>query len=340
MRTAEAIITLLGLAAAGVPAAGLAQTTAPAAPAPLVPVVRSELPIEGIAQVSIRVSDLARAERYYSGVLGFPAAFRVKASGRTSRYFKVNDDQFLELVPGLPEGELVRQARIVFQTADVERLRALFVAKGIAAGGIAREADGNRVFRILSPNGAAFDFKQYDAGSRQVALRGKLLGKRRIATHLLHAGTLVTDDATRAFLRDLGLTGVRFGARGDYLETPATDRNLETKNPPLDPGNPATHAQYQRELYGATYHFALEVTDMHAAREALKRRGGYDDVRLRTAVGNNRHWLIHLFDPDGSRTEFMSRDVVADDVPSFSVMPPGPSAPPIKAVQKGVYPWP
>lgn len=79
---------------------------------------------------------------------------------------------------------------------------------------------------------------------------------------------------------------------------------------------------------------------MYAVREELKRRGNYDDVRLRTAVGNNRHWLIHLFDPDGSRTEFMSRETVPYDVPSFSVMPPGPPAAPIKAVQKGVYPWP
>jgi len=230
--------------------------------------------------------------------------------------------------------------RIVFQTQDLKRLQQAFTDKGTPCGPDIDEDDRSRSCRLTAPNGAVFDFKQYVVGSQQERLIGKALGSHRIATHLLHAGTLVTDDATRAHLRDLGLTGVRFGARGDYLETPATDRNLETKNPPLDPDNPATRAQYLRELYGATYHFALEVADMHAAREELKRRGGYDDVRLRTAVGNNRHWLIHLFDPDGSRTEFMSRDVVADDVPSFSVMPPGPPAPPIKATQKGVYPWP
>ncbi|MBO9581711.1 MAG: VOC family protein [Sphingobium sp.] len=309
------------------------------ASAPVTPAL-SERPLAGIAQITIRVSDLRRAASYYEGVLGFHHAFDVGEGGQHSSYYKVNDSQFLELVPSLKPGEIDRQARIVFETSDIEELRGKFAALDAAPGAIRREADGNRVFQIVAPNGFPFDFKQYDPGSRQVRLRGRLLGKGRIATHLIHAGTLVTDEATRAFLKRLGLTGVVFGERRDYLETPETDRNLETKNPPLDPDNPATRAQYLRELHGATNHFALEVADMHAVREELKRRGGYDDVRLRTAVGNNRHWLIHLFDPDGSRTEFMSRDVVADDVPSFSVMPPGPPAPPIRATQKGVYPWP
>lgn len=296
--------------------------------------------LDGIAQVTIFVSNLRKASDYYGGVLGFSAAFDLAGEAGKSRYFKVNDNQYIELAQSPKAGGLVRQARIVFEASDLVALRKEYERRCAAPGPIVREADGNPVFRVTAPNGIALDFKQYVPGSRQARLKGKLLGKRRIATHLLHAGTLVTDDTTKPFLQRLGLVGSPFGTRGEYLETPATDRNLETKNPPLDPDDPATRKQYLRELYGATYHFALEVTDMHAVREELKRRGNYDDVRLRTAVGNNRHWLIHLFDPDGSRTEFMSRDTVADDIPSFSVMPPGPPAPPIKAVQKGVYPWP
>lgn len=286
------------------------------------------------------MSDPDRARRYYEAVLGFRRAFTIRTGRGESAYFKINDSQYLELVPGLKPGGMSRLRRIVFETTDIAALRTELAQRGGMPGVIQREPDGNRAFRIVAPNGFAFGFKQYDAGSRQVGLRGKLGSARLIATHLLHAGTLVTDDPTRAFLKRLGLTGVTFGERREYLETPSTDRNLETKNPSLDPDNAQTRAQYLRELDGATNHFALEVGDMQAVREELKRRGGYDDVRLRTAVGNNRHWLIHLFDPDGSRTEFMSRDAVADDVPSFSVMPPGPPAPPIRAVSKGVYPWP
>jgi catechol 2,3-dioxygenase-like lactoylglutathione lyase family enzyme len=296
--------------------------------------------LRGIAQVSIFVSDLRKSTEYYGGVLGFTVAFDLNGKAGASRYFKINDSQYLELIQSAKAGNLVRQARIVFEASDLAALRSEYLRRCTSPGPITREMDGNPVFRMTAPNGIVLDFKQYAAGSRQVRLKGKLLDNRRIATHLLHAGALVTDEVTKPFLQRLGLIGAPFGPRGEYLETPATDRNLETKNPPLDPENPATRDRYLREVYGATHHFALEISDMHAVREELKRRGNYDDVRLRTAVGNNRHWLIHLFDPDGSRTEFMSRDTLPDDVPSFSVMPPGPPAAPIKAVQKGVYPWP
>jgi len=74
---------------------GLAQQATPPAPAPLIPVARSELPIEGIAQVTIQVSDLRKASHYYSKVLGFAPAFRSRYSSSPSQYFKVNDDQYI-----------------------------------------------------------------------------------------------------------------------------------------------------------------------------------------------------------------------------------------------------
>jgi catechol 2,3-dioxygenase-like lactoylglutathione lyase family enzyme len=325
-------------------------TVAPAAaqqapgPSPAAPIARpgEDLPIVGLAAVTIRVSDLGRSRHFYSDVLGLPEAFDLKdKSGRvTSLYFKINDEQFLELTPDLKASELRREARLVVQASNLEALHDIYRAKGLNPGPIANGPDGNPIFRIVAPNGFPIDFLQYAPSSRQSRLRGKLLAATRISTHLLHAGTLVTDDGTKAFFAKLGWGRLLPGARGDYIETPAGDRNLETKNPPLDPNNAATRLQYERELSGAANHFSLEIVDMHAARELLKARGGYDDMRLRVAVGNNRHWLLHLFDPDGTRAELMSRDVVPEAIPAFSVMPPGPPAPPILATTKGVYPWP
>lgn len=302
----------------------------------------ADLPILGLAQVSIRVSDLARSRHYYHDILGLPEAFDLKdkAGQITSAWFKVNDEQYLELIPGLHAGDNNRQARLVLQASDLERLHGLYAERGLNPGPIGKGADGNPFFRIVAPNGLVLDFLHYVPGSRQSLLRGKLLTDQRISTHLLHAGTMVSDDATKAFFAKLGWGKVLPGPRGDYIETPASDRNLETKNPPLDPDNPATHAQYLREVSGAVNHISLEITDMHAARETLKRRGAYDDLRLRVASGNNHHWLLHLFDPDGTRTELMSKDPVPADVTPFSVMPPGPPAPPILATKPGVYPWP
>lgn len=301
-----------------------------------------DLPILGLAQVSIRVSNLARSRRFYHDVLGLPEAFDLKdRSGRVvSAYFRVNDEQYLELLPDLSPGDLRRQARLIVEASDLDRLHALYAARGLRPGPIARGPDGNPVFRILAPNGLPVDFLQYAPGSRQRTAHGGPTDPEPISTHLLHAGAMVTDDATRAFFAGLGWGRTLPGLRGDYIETPSSDRNLETKNPPLDPADPATRARYEQELSGAVNHVSLEIVDMHAARETLKRRGGYDDVRLRTAVGNNRHWLLHLFDPDGTRVELMSRDTVDPAIPAFSVMPPGPPGPPILAAQRGVYPWP
>src|SRR4029079_5533136 len=61
-----------------------------------------DLPLVGIASITFRVTDLDKARRYYQGVLGLPEAFTTSdAAGRVaSVYFKVNDDQFVEIMPG------------------------------------------------------------------------------------------------------------------------------------------------------------------------------------------------------------------------------------------------
>jgi len=42
------------------------------------------------------------------------------------------------------------------------------------------------------------------------------------------------------------------------------------------------------------------IADMRATRNLVQERGKYTDLQVRAHVGNNRHWLMHIFDPDGS----------------------------------------
>ena len=335
----SAMVTLLCLPDAN----GVFLKTADAQTAtPTTPSAVSDLPILGIAQVTNKVSDLDKARAYYSGVLGFEEAFDLRdATGNiTSAYFKVNDDQFIELTPNLRPGELVRQARIVIQSSDLKKLHDIYEKRGINPGAVAKGADGNPVFRVTAPNGTNIDFLEYVAGSLQSLARGKYLTSARLSTHLLHAGTMAKDDDAKSFFQDkLGLGRRLPGERGDYIELPASDSNLETKNPPLDPKNPATLDQYTREVYGAVYHFSLEGADMRAARDLAQKRGGYDEVRVRAAMGRGaRSWLMHLFDADGTRTEFLQAGTV--DLPPFTVMAPGAPAPPIPPKANGQYGWP
>jgi len=303
----------------------------------------AEIPVVGIAHVTFKASDLAKARTYYAGVLGLPQAFEIKdAAGKVaSAFFKINDDQYIEITPNLKAGELIRQGRVVFESTNLEKLHALYTARGLKPGAISRGPDGNPVFRIVDPEGNNLDFLQYVAGSQQTMARGKFLDQGRVSTHLLHAGIMVKDQVNVAFYREkLGFTQGRIpGPRGEYVETPNSDKNTETKHPPLDPDNSATRDQYVREQYGAVYHVGLEVPDMRAARDLLQKRGGYDDLRVRAHVGNSRHWLVHVFDPDGSRSE-MFETALQDTLPPMTVMAPGPPAPPILPKTPGVLPWP
>ena len=305
-----------------------------------------DLPITGLAGITFRVSDLDKARRYYQGVLGFAESFTLKdAAGRVaSVFFKVNDDQFVEVVPGLPAGGINRQARVVFQSSNLAGLRDIYSARGLNPTPIARGPDGNPVFRVVGPDNATLDFIEYVAGSQQVLTRGKFLDPRRLSSHLWHVGIYTKDrESVIPFYQDkLGFVRGRDipGGRGEYIETPSSDRNLETKFPPLDPNNAATRAQYDREVMGAVQHMALEVSDMRAFRDAAQERGSYSDLQVRAHVGNNRHWLVHLFDPDGSRTEVMET-AVQDALQPMTVMAPGKTvAPPIVPTTAGEIPWP
>ena len=319
--------------------AGADGQAAPAAPA------APEVPIVGLAGIGFRVSDLTKARGYYQGVLGFAEAFSTKdQSGRVaSVYFKINDDQYVEVVPDLKPGELRRQARVMFQSSDLKKLHAIYTERGLTPTPITTGPDGNPVFRVPGPSGAKLDFIEYVPGSQQGQLRGKLLDSRRISSHLWHVG-IYTEDRTAAapfYGEKLGLPRGRDVGRGEYIETPNADSNTETKYPKLDPNNPATRAQFDRESMGAVEHMALEVTDMKAIRDLVQDRGKYTDLWVRAHVGNNRHWLMHLFDPDGSRAEIMETAVQPDSIPSLSVMLPGKAVgPPIFPKEPRVIPWP
>src|SRR5207253_6505205 len=135
-----------------------------------------------------------------------------------------------------------RQDRVVFQSSDLEKLRAVYVERGLNPSPITKGPDGNPVFRVKDPEGNNLDFLQYVAGSKQTQLRGKLLDPGRVTTHIWHVGIMQKDRAASAafYGEKLGFPNGRDVGRGEFVELPASDRNLETKDPPLDPNNPAT----------------------------------------------------------------------------------------------------
>ncbi|HMF77710.1 MAG TPA: VOC family protein [Bryobacteraceae bacterium] len=107
--------TPLFLAWAGAAALFLASQPLPAA---------EDLPLNGISHVTFRVSDLEKARGFYTGVLGFPQCFDLKKKDGSLFLIvlKVNDDQYIEILPNLKPGENERMTHISLVTASAESL--------------------------------------------------------------------------------------------------------------------------------------------------------------------------------------------------------------------------
>ena len=68
----------------------------------------------GLAHVGICVSDLEKSRAFYRDVLGFEEAFDTKKPDGSVAvaFFKVNDQQFIELFPRLPADQVVPMTHI------------------------------------------------------------------------------------------------------------------------------------------------------------------------------------------------------------------------------------
>ena len=166
-----------------------------------------DLPILGLAGVTFRSSNLEKARAYYQNVLGFAEAFTLKdtAGNVSSIFFKVNDDQYVEVIPGLKPNELRRIARVTVQSSDLPKLHQIYTERGANPSPIRTGPDGNPVFRVAAPSDHNIDFIQYVPGSQQTLARGKFLSPNRLSTQIWHVGLMTIDRAAVApFLGQAG----------------------------------------------------------------------------------------------------------------------------------------
>ena len=158
-------------------------------------VFAEDLPILGLAHVGFRVSDLEKARAFYHGILGYEEAFDLKESAGNVKtaYFKVNDNQFIEIHPGpaASKENLVMMTNVCMYTKDIEKLHKTIEERGLKPGPIGDSKDGNRSFAIRNPPGQVLGMSSSrntcrEAWQRQSA--GKFMSGRRISTRFLHAG--------------------------------------------------------------------------------------------------------------------------------------------------------
>ena len=269
-----------------------------------------DLPLLGLAHVGFRVSDLEKARAFYHGILGYDEAFDFKApDGHIAiAYFKVNDTQFIEIFPGVPAGKTVMMTHIAFSTADIEKLHQMMEKLGVAPGKINDAKDGNRNFSIRNPPGQNLEFLEFTeylpAGWHRGSA-GKFLSERRISTHLEHAGIIPTDFAAAKhfYVDQLG-----FQIAWDYKKEGDRTTLLHLRMPGpsgdyVEMGNPVKPPT--GKWIGVSAHIALTVPDIKPAYQQVVERGFTEGLKP-PSFGADERWQLNLYDPDGSRVEFMS----------------------------------
>ena len=212
--------------------------------------------LSGVAHMAIYVSDIEKARGFYRDLLGFQEPYDLKNSdgSLSMTFFKVNEDQYIEVFPGLkPDQD--RLNHIALATDDAAALRTYLAARGVRVpAAVSKVRIGNTSFNVTDPEGHTVEFTQYEPDGWTRRETGKFLGDNRISTHILHLGILVGDALqTTAFYGDaLGLKefwrgnsanaqfvswiNMRLPDSQDYLEY-----MLYSELPPPPARHPASH---------------------------------------------------------------------------------------------------
>jgi lactoylglutathione lyase len=241
-------------------------------------------------------------------------------------FIKVNEDQFLELFPGLKPGQ-DRLHQVAFYVDNAEALRAYLAAQGVKVPErVPRGRIGNSNFSIRDPDGHTVEFVQYEPEGWTRRERGKFLGESRVSTRIKHVGFLVGDlPAARKFWGELlGFQETWRGSRDNQtlswvnMKVPDGDDYVEFM---LYSKLPAGDAR------GTQNHLCLEVPDIEKAKAMLESRPYRHTYTkpLEIRTGINRKRQLNLYDPDGTRTELMEPDTV-DGKPT----PPSDAPPPVR----------
>ena len=231
--------------------------------------------LTGIAHVALRVNDLQKSREFYRK-LGFEQAFDFVDNGKTSvAYVKVNDRQFIELIPRTSDSQPGGILHTCFEVADIESLHKAYLERGLQPTEPKKARAGNLLFVMHGPDDQLLEYTQYMPESLHSLDHGKHIGDR-ISTHMLEATTPIRDLAgERAYYTDkLAFKSAASDGKEMFVAGSSGDKvELEVGPPDAKPRvvftvanvRTATHELRKRGFKVKKSHHAVSVTDPDGA---------------------------------------------------------------------------
>jgi catechol 2,3-dioxygenase-like lactoylglutathione lyase family enzyme len=251
--------------------------------------------IVGISHATLRAADLAKSREFYGRVLGL--AEEPPGSSQRAR-FRINGQQYVELVAAGADAPADRLIEVGFQTKDAEAMRRYLGGHGVKVPEqLTKSADGTRSFDVRDPEGHQICFEQFGT-----AAAGGASG-HPISTHMIHAGFIVRDRAAEdRFYKDLLGFHVYWHGGMKKEETDWVDMQVPNGSDWLEymlnvTENPSPHEA------GVMRHLALGVVDIKPAVKMAEQSGW--PIPEPAQVGRDGKWQLNLYDPDLTRVEVM-----------------------------------
>ncbi len=116
----------------------------------------------GDAHMALFVSDINKTRSFYGDFLGFQEPYCLKNSDSSliMTFFKVNENQYIEISPNLKPGQDFLN-HIAFETSNAEQMRLYLASKGFQVPEKANKVRiGNTSFNIKDPDGHTVEFTQ------------------------------------------------------------------------------------------------------------------------------------------------------------------------------------
>jgi catechol 2,3-dioxygenase-like lactoylglutathione lyase family enzyme len=257
-----------------------------------------------ISEVRVSVSDLAAAQEFYSDVTGQDLVCHWCENSPPRAVFP--SGQVLHIMLGEPAAHSSRVVEVVFAVDDLRLLKSLLEANQVAFKEAKLES-GIPFVLVLDPEGNALRFMP-----NLFTARVKVLGQEEkpstrpqssVPKRLIHAGFVVHDRAAMDhFYQDI---------LGFHLYWSGGMKDNETDWVDMQVPNGTDWIEYMlnvpenadKHLLGIMNHIALGVSDVREAARQLEAKG----MKLPEPpqIGRDGKWQLNLYDPDGTRVEFM-----------------------------------